>query len=98
MSQPLTLAAAIRAMSATRSYEMPFRRAEPCGLAPRGERQVEAISLLRVDACFLGKTIFKGLGLFETATRHDTISGLRVLTVGFEFRDPNTRGTGRQFP
>jgi hypothetical protein len=36
--------------------------------------------------------------LFETATLHDTTSFLRVLTVGFEFRNPNIRGTGLQFP
>jgi hypothetical protein len=34
---------------------------------------------------FFGKAGFKGKGLFETAALHDTISGLRVLTVGFEF-------------
>jgi len=33
--------------------------------------------------CFFGKSLFKGLGLYETATLHDTTSCLRVLTVGF---------------
>ena len=37
--------------------------------------------------CFLGKSFFKRLGLFESATLHDTTSFLRVLTVGFEFPD-----------
>jgi hypothetical protein len=39
--------------------------------------------------CFLRKSLFKGSGLFETATQHDTISCIRVLTVGFCSSDPN---------
>jgi hypothetical protein len=36
--------------------------------------------------------------LFKTAaTLHDTISGLRVLTVGFEFHKPNMPAPARQF-
>jgi hypothetical protein len=47
--------------------------------------------------CFFGKAGFKGLGLFETSTQHDTTSCLRVLTVGFCSSDPNMQMPGRQF-
>jgi hypothetical protein len=47
--------------------------------------------------CFFGKTFFKGLGLFEEARQHDTISCIRVLTVGFCSSDPNMQMAARQF-
>jgi hypothetical protein len=48
--------------------------------------------------CFFGKAGFNGLGLFETAMQHDTISCIRVLTVGFCSSDPIMQMPGRQFP
>jgi hypothetical protein len=35
---------------------------------------------------------------FETATQHDTIPCLRVLTVGFSSSDPNMQMPRHQFP
>jgi hypothetical protein len=47
--------------------------------------------------CFFGRAGFKGLALFETATQHDTISCIRVLTAVFCSSDPNMQMPGRQF-
>ncbi len=61
-------------IATTRSCASRFLLAALCGSTHRGLRQVEAIWLRLVGACFFGKTLFKGLGLFETVTLHDTTS------------------------
>jgi hypothetical protein len=57
----------------------------------------ELLGFLPQSFGFLGKAGFKGLGLFEAATLHDTTSSLRVLTAGFEFREPNMQRSRVQF-
>jgi hypothetical protein len=62
------------ANSACRALRMISSRAAPGG---------SNLASARRRFCLFEKAGLKGLGLFETATQHDTSPALRVLTVGF---------------